>query len=241
MARGGDLTLKTMNVTHNDMKGRLYDPKPGDYVLLTVTDTGTGIDKNDMKRIFEPFFTTKQMGRGTGLGLASVYGIVKGHGGYIDVESEKGCGTTFSIYFPATQKKAEKTVETDEQIIKGSETVLLVDDEEMALEVGGELLKKLGYSVLGAEGGREAVEIYEANKDTIDLVLLDIVMPGMGGGKVYDRMKEINPNVKVLLSSGYSIDGEAREILDRGCDAFIQKPFNIQELSQGLKSVLEKR
>jgi len=240
MPGGGDLSLKTMNVTHKDMKGKLYDPKPGNYVVLKVTDTGSGMDKETMDRIFDPFFTTKEMGRGTGLGLASTYGIIKAHGGYIDVESELGRGTTFTIYLPASEKKVQKAVETAKQIIEGRGTILFVDDEAVILDMGVKVLKRFGYTVLEAKGGREAVEIYKAKKDAIDLVILDMIMPKMGGGEAYDRMKEINPNVKVLLSSGYSIDGQATEILERGCDSFIQKPFDMKELSQAIREVLGK-
>jgi PAS domain S-box-containing protein len=242
MPGGGDLFLKTMNVTHEDMRGKPYEAKPGDYVLLTVRDTGSGMDKETMERIFEPFFTTKGMARGTGLGLASVYGIVKAHGGYIDVESKKGHGTTFSIYLPASSEKvALKEVELPEKILKGKETILLVDDEDMVLDVGEQMLKKLGYEVLLAEGGREAIELYNKNRDIIDMVLLDMIMPEMGGGKTYDKMKEINPDIKVLLSSGYSVDGQATEILKRGCDGFIQKPFDMQGLSQRIRKILDKK
>ncbi len=223
------------------MQGGLYDPKPGRYVLLAITDTGTGMDKETMERIFDPFFTTKPMGRGTGLGLASVYGIIKGHGGYIDVDSEKGRGTTFRIYLPAAEDQVEKTAETAERIIKGSGTILLVDDEEMVLNVGVEILKGLGYTVLEAKSGKEAIEIYEEHRDKIDMVILDVVMPEMGGGEAYERMKEINPNAKVLLSSGYSIEGRATDILKRGCDGFIQKPFGMKELSGRIKEILVKQ
>jgi CheY-like chemotaxis protein len=240
MPLGGDLTLKTMNATHKDMEGKLFDPKPGNYVRLTVTDTGKGMDKETMDRIFEPFYTTKEMGRGTGLGLASVYGIIKGHGGYIDVESEPGHETTFIVYLPTTEKTVEETVKPSEEIVKGTETILMVDDEDKVLDAGVMVLKRLGYSVLEARGGKEAVEIYRDNKDKIDLVILDMVMPHMGGGEAYDKMKEINPKVKVLLSSGYSIDGQAKEILARGCDAFIQKPFSMRDLSQKIWEVLQK-
>jgi CheY-like chemotaxis protein len=229
-----------VNVTDNDMKGKLYGPKPGDYVRLTVTDTGSGMDKETMERIFDPFFTTKEMGRGTGLGLASAYGIIKAHAGYIDVESKKGLGTTFTIYLPASEKEVQKFVKTAEQLIEGTGTVLLVDDEEVILEVGQDLLEAMGYLVLTADNGEEAVEVYRKNRD-IDIVVLDMVMPTMGGGEGYDRMKEINPDVKVLLSSGFSIDGEATEILERGCNGFIQKPFRMNQLSQAIREILGKK
>jgi len=240
MPGGGDLFLKTINVTDKDMKGRPYRPKPGNYVLLTARDTGTGMDKRTTERVFDPFFSTKGLGKGTGLGLASVYGIIKAHGGYIDVESKKGSGTTFKIYLPGAEKKVEMVAKSARQIIKGSETVLLVDDEPMVLEVGINMLKKLGYTVLEAKGGREAVKVYKANKDKINLVILDMVMPDRGGGETYDQMKEIDPTVTVLLSSGYSIDGQATEILERGCNGFIQKPFTIKELSGRIREILEK-
>lgn len=238
MPGGGNLILKAMNVTHEQMIGNVYDPKPGKYVLLTVTDTGIGMDKETMERVFDPFFTTKEMGRGTGLGLASSYGIIKGHGGYIDVESEKDYGTTFKIYLPASEKEVQKVVTTVEEIIEGSGTALLVEDEDFILELGQDLLEAIGYRVLIARDGKEAVEVYEKNLDDIDIVVLDMVMPNMGGGEAYDRMRKINPDIKVLLSSGYSIDGEATEILERGCNAFIQKPFNMKDLSQAIRKIL---
>jgi CheY-like chemotaxis protein len=242
MPGGGDLILKTMNITHKDMGDRPYKTKSGNYVLLTVRDTGSGMDKETMEHIFEPFFTTKGMARGTGLGLASVYGIIKAHGGYIDVESKKGKGTTFSIYLPASSKKALiKEKELPQKILKGKESILLVDDEDMVLDVGEEMLKALGYKVLLAKSGKEAVELYRKNKDKIDMVLLDMVMPEMGGGETYDKLKEINPDIKVLLSSGYSIDGQATEIIKRGCDGFIQKPFDVQGLSQRIRKILDRK
>ena len=241
MPGGGNLFLKTTNVTHEDMRGKPYRAKSGDCVLLTVSDTGIGMDKETMERIFDPFFTTKGMSKSTGLGLACAYGIIKAHGGYIDVDSKKGRGTTFQIYLPASEKRGEEAFKSAKQIAEGGGAILLVDDEPMVLDVSLQLLKALGYTVLEAKGGREAVEIYQKNKDNIDMVVLDMIMPVVGGGETYDRMKEINPDIKVLLSSGYSIDGEAREILDRGCDGFIQKPFNIKELSQEIRDVLDNR
>jgi CheY-like chemotaxis protein len=241
MPGGGDLFLKTKNISHRNTKNKPYISAPGKYVLLRFADSGVGIDKEAQKHIFDPFFTTKDMGRGTGLGLASVYGIIKGHGGYIDVESEKGRGTAFNIYLPASEKKVEKEREIDQKIEKGSETILLIDDEEMVLEVGLKMLDKLGYSVLQARNGSEAVKIYKKNKDKINLVVLDMVMPGMSGSEVYDKIKEINRSVKTLLSSGYSMDGEAKEILKRGCEGFIQKPFNLKEFSEKIREILGRK
>ena len=239
MPEGGDLFLKTMNVTDKDMAHKAYKPKPGNYVMMTVRDTGLGMDKKTMERIFDPFFTTKGLAEGTGLGLASAYGIIKGHGGYIDVDSEKGKGTTFEIYLPATEEEAREEEELPGEIVKGKETVLLVDDEEMVLDTGGQMLKKLGYEALLARSGHDALELYKKNRDRIDMVLLDMVMPEMGGGKTFDRLKKVNTKVKVLLSSGYSIDGRATEILKRGCNGFIQKPFNMQQLSQSIRKILD--
>ena len=199
------------------------------------------MDKETRERIFEPFFTTKGLASATGLGMPSAYGIIKGHGGYIDVDSEKGKGATFNIYLPAIEKMIEQKNVLSDELVKGNGTILLVDDEEMVLEAGKELLDHLGYEVLLAENGREALELYKKNLDKIDLVLLDMVMPVMGGGEAFDRIKEINTNVKVLLSSGYSLEGEAKEILNRGCDAFIQKPFKLEQLSQKLREVLDKK
>jgi PAS domain S-box-containing protein len=238
MPRGGDLFLKTMSVAHEDIKGKLYEPKPGNYVLLIVTDTGMGMDRKTMERIFDPFFTTKEMGRGTGLGLASAYGILKAHGGYVDVDSKKGEGSTFNIYLPASEKRVQETVDTTERSMEGTGTVLLVDDEEVILKVGQDLLETMGYQVLLARDGKEAVEVYKKNYDIVDIVVLDMVMPTMGGGDAYDRIKELNQNIKVLLSSGFSIDGEATEILDRGCNGFIQKPFTMQALSRKIGDIL---
>jgi len=239
MSEGGDLILKTVNTTHKDMKGKPYDPKPADYVMLSVTDTGVGMDKPTMKRIFEPFFTTKTMGQGTGLGLASVYGTIKAHNGYINVDSKKGLGTTFKIYLPASEIKLRKAVKIPEELIIGTGTVLMVDDEEAIIEVGKELLEAIGYKVLTAIDGKEAIEIYKKNMDKIDIVLLDMIMPDMGGGKVFDIIKKINPDAKVLLISGYSLDNRVAKILNRGCDGFIQKPFNLNELSGKIKKIIQ--
>jgi two-component system cell cycle sensor histidine kinase/response regulator CckA len=240
MPTGGELMLKTSNATHNDIKSKEYHPVAGDYLHLTVSDTGIGMDEGVRQRIFDPFFSTKATGKGTGLGLASVYGIIKNHGGYIEVQSQKGQGSQFSIFLPASAKQVLTVAESAPEIIKGSGTILMVDDEEMVLDVGARVLQKLGYTVLESNNGRHAVELYKKLQDKINLVVLDIVMPDMGGAEVYDRLKEINPDVKVLLSSGYSIDDQAREIMERGGDEFIQKPFSLKAMSDKIAGILSK-
>ncbi len=239
MPGGGDLYLQTVNVYLSDYHTRPFDLRPGRYVKISVSDTGYGIEEGVIERIFDPFFTTKEMGRGTGLGLASVYGIIKNHRGFINVFSKIGQGTRFNIYLPVSAKKVRKERRHMEGLTRGSETVLLVDDEEMVVEVGTLMLENLGYTVVVARGGDEAVELYRAQKDAIHMVILDMIMPGMGGGETYEKLKEINENVKVLLSSGYSMDDQAVEILDQGCNGFIQKPFNMKMLSQKIREILE--
>ncbi|NCO60294.1 response regulator, partial [bacterium] len=203
------------------------------------TDTGEGMDKETLNRIFEPFFTTKERGRGTGLGLAMVYGVIKGHRGIINVYSEKGHGTSFSVYLPASRNREILEEQSAAQIEMGNGTLLLVDDEEMILDVGSSLLDSLGYETIRAQGGVKAVEIYSRMHGRIDLVILDMIMPDMGGKETFDRLRKINPKAKVLLASGYSLNGQAREILERGCDGFIQKPFTLLGLSRKIISLLK--
>lgn len=240
MPEGGDIYLRTANVELSDGSGMPFRVEPGRYVQISVVDTGIGMSPEVQKRIFEPFFTTKEMGRGTGLGLASTYGIIKNHGGYINVSSELGKGSTFDIYLPASRKTPSRQMPqpATDAVEKGTETVLLVDDEHISLEVGEEILRELGYSVLTARGGREAVEIYREHGCRIDLVVLDMIMPDMGGGRTFDALRALNPDVKVLLASGYSLSGEASKILERGCNDFIQKPFNMKQLSDKIRGIL---
>ena len=242
MPTGGTLYLETSNVSLDEGRTNLYDVQPGKYVRISVTDTGAGMDEATQRRIFDPFFTTKQMGRGAGLGLASAYGIIKSHSGIITVSSKKGHGATFSVYLPVVETVAsgKGAAIREEKIKRGSETILLVDDEQTVIDVGKELLGKLGHKVLLATGGREALDVCKANEDRIDLVILDMIMPEMGGSEVYNQMKQISPDIKVLLSSGYSIDGQAAEMLKRGCDGFIQKPFSMQKLSGKIRGILDK-
>ena len=241
MPGGGHLYIQTENVTLDENYTEIYKADPGKYVKISISDTGIGMDKATQERIFDPFFTTKEMGRGTGLGLASAYGIIKNHGGFINVYSEKGEGSTFNIYLPSSEKEATGEKKPAGDTLRGSATILFVDDEDMIIEVAKDLLEALGYKVLTAGGGKEAIETYKKNKERIDIVILDMVMPDMSGSVTFDRMKEIDPDIKVLLSSGYSINGQATEILDRGCDGFIQKPFRMNALSQKLREILDER
>jgi CheY-like chemotaxis protein len=182
------------------------------------------------------------MGRGTGLGLASAYGIIRNHGGFITVYSEKGHGSTFNLYLPASGRGAtEEEKEAPGDLVMGEGAILLVDDEEMILEVGRPLLERLGYRVLEARGGKEALALYQENMSRIRAVILDMVMPQMSGGETFDRLKALDPGAKILLASGYSINGQAQEILNRGCEGFIQKPFNLRELSRRLGEILGRR
>jgi len=242
MPGGGDLYIETKNTIVDENRFKSYSGNGGRYVKISVTDTGVGMDEKTRERIFEPFFTTKEMGRGTGLGLASVYGIIKNHNGFINVYSEKGQGSTFNIYFPASDKKTgkESPSETDAAVDKSSsrETILIVDDEDMILDVAGEMLKTLNYTVITAQNGPAAIEMYQRQQENIDLVILDMVMPDMGGGEVFDTIKKINPGAKVLLSSGYSLNGKAGKIIERGCDGFIQKPFTMSDISKQVRKIL---
>ena len=241
MPGGGELHIATENVNIDEAFVMPFQVKPGRYVKIAVTDTGVGMDEKTRQRVFEPFFTTREMGRGTGLGLASAYGIVKGHGGIINVYSEKGHGTTFTIYLPASDSQVTEGAHDPDQLLEGNETILLVDDEETIIEVSREILEALGYKVYSAMSGKEALDLYKLRKDEIDLVILDMIIPEMGGGDIFDAMKIINPDIKVILSSGYSMNGQASKIMERGCLAFIQKPFSMGELSQKVRDVLGKQ
>jgi CheY-like chemotaxis protein len=239
MPGGGEIYLKTEDVLLDEEQAVTYAIKPGKYVKISVTDTGTGMDEKTKDRIFDPFFTTKGMGRGTGLGLATVYGIIKGHKGMINVDSEPGHGTTFNIYLPASEREVVGEKTATRTIARGTETILLVDDEKMVLEVSREILEFLGYRVYAAGSGQEALAVYMEKRNEIDLVILDMIMPGISGGETFDRLRGINSGIKVLLSSGYSIEGQAQEILDRGCNGFLQKPFQLEKLSRKVREMLD--
>jgi two-component system, cell cycle sensor histidine kinase and response regulator CckA len=240
ISAGGELCLETNNVTLDETYVKPYSVSPGKYVKISLTDTGPGMDEGAKEKIFEPFFTINEMGRGSGLGLASAYGTIKNHRGFIDVSSEKGCGTRFDIYLPASVRDIEtEEVIPETEVPAETETVLIVDDEKTVLMVSTELLEALGYGVLAAWNGKEALDLYERQKDKIDVVILDMVMPDMGGGEVFEAMKKMNPDVKVILSSGYTLDGQTSGIMNRGCKAFIQKPFSMDDLSKKIREVLD--
>ncbi len=242
MPAGGEISLETGNLTLTKKYTHPFQMKPGKYVKVSVTDTGIGMDEETQQKIFDPFFTTKEMGKGTGLGLASTYAIIKNHGGFITVDSKLGCGSTFTIYLPAGQREVvqKEKRRPDDKTKKGNETILLVDDEQIILDVGEDMLETLGYKVLLANSGEKAVDIFNENNGHIHLVILDMIMPGMDGSKTYDVLKRIQPGIKAILSTGYSMEGTAREIIKQGVNGFIQKPFSIEELSQKIREVLDR-
>ena len=213
--------------------------RSGDYVILTVTDTGIGMEKETIGRIFEPFFTTKEIGKGTGLGLAMVYSIVKVLKGHIEVRSVPGSGTTFRIYLPASVKTMAETERPDSRSMRGTETILIVDDEETLRYMAKDLLEAYGYNVLLAADGPEAIDLYLNKKDEIALVLLDMVMPRMGGRELYHRLLDINPEVRVVFASGYCPPEIVEQVWAEGIMGFVQKPYQIEDLAAELRLVLD--
>lgn len=243
MPAGGRLILETNNTNlDSEYCANHIEATPGPSVRLTVTDTGTGMDRKTVERIFEPFFTTKASGKGTGLGLAMVYGIVKQHGGHVTCYSEIGSGTTFKIYFPAIASKSfcEPPIVIDTSG-SGNETILLVDDDQTVREVGKELLEDFGYRVITAQGGREALLIYEAEKDDIDLIILDLMMPEMSGKECLEELLKINPCAKALICSGYSANGAAKSAIESGASGFVGKPYIFNELLSEIRRILDQK
>ena len=241
MSGGGEIYIETKQAYLEDDYDKPYEIAPGPYVRISITDTGIGMDDDIQQKIFEPFFTTKAVGRGTGMGLASAYGIIKNHGGIINVYSEKGHGATFKIYLPASDKTVPKEKPKTQKLLKGTETILLVDDEDMVIDIGKEILEKLGYTVFTAASGTEALSLFKNNHTEIDLVILDMIMPDMSGRDTFENLKTCQSDVKVLLSSGYSIDGQATEIINSGCRGFIQKPFSLKQLSRKMREILDEQ
>ena len=212
--------------------------KPGRHVLLSITDTGKGMDQKTLERVFEPFYTTKFQGRG--LGMAAVYGIVKKHGGFVYVASELGKGTTVSIYLPCASAADAAPGDTVKPLHTGHGTgvALIIEDEELVMEVNRAIVEKLGYGVLEAKSGKEALQLAQEYPDAIAFALLDVVLPDMSGNQIYPKLKELRPDLKVIVCSGFTLDGPAREIINAGAESFLPKPFSVAALSAALEEVL---
>ncbi len=243
MPEGGRLTIETKTMVLDDEYCRCHiEASEGIHAVIAVSDTGIGIDRASMERIFEPFYTTKKPGEGTGLGLAVVYGIVKGQNGHIICDSEPGVGTTFKIYLPVCQVEAEPDVTSSRQFsARGTGTILLVDDEQPVRDLGNKILAQAGYDVISACDGLEALEIYGQRKDEIALVILDLVMPLMDGKQCLAEILEIDPEARVLISTGYSPDGATRESLGIGAKGFVEKPFDSRQFLNAVQNILNEQ
>ena len=242
MPDGGKLIFETKDVTLDDkFCNNHLGASPGKYVLLKVSDTGHGMEKELQEHIFEPFFTTKETGKGTGLGLAMVYGIVKSHRGYITCDSELGQGTSFKIYFPVLESETETAIKEKAEgpFEGGSETILIVDDEESIRELGEEVLTNYGYTVKTAVDGETALEIYHKEYEQIDLVILDLSMPGMGGKRCLEELLKIHPQAKVVIASGYSVNGPTKETVDAGAKTFVGKPYEVSQILKVVRETLD--
>ena len=242
MPEGGKIVIETEKVKLDEQFCKTHlGARPGEYVLLSISDTGHGMDREILEHVFEPFYTTKDVGKGTGLGLAMVYGIVKNHEGYILCYSEISTGTTFKIYLPALEQSGQrqKPDETKDLFKGGDETILLVDDEEYIRDLGVELLTDAGYHVLTATDGEEGLELYRKEQKNIDLIILDLVIPGMGGKKCYEEILRISPKAKILIVSGYSANGPGKAALEAGARGFVGKPFDVSHLLETIREILD--
>ncbi|MBU2628557.1 MAG: response regulator, partial [Proteobacteria bacterium] len=234
---GGKIVIKSENVVLDESGLETA----GTYVKITVADTGIGMDEDIINRIFDPFFTTKTRGQGTGLGLATAYGIIKSHKGTLKVESKPGKGSAFMFLLPASRIKVNtgKAFEKKKKIFNGKGTVLLVDDERGVIEVCSEMLETLGYQVKAASSGSEAIDVLKNENSQIDLVILDMVMPRMNGQETFDKIRRLDPQMKVLISSGYNRESKIEKMMEKGCNGFILKPFDVATLSEKLKKVFK--
>jgi CheY-like chemotaxis protein len=237
MQKGGHLLILAENVDLSSAQAATHGVARGDFVKLVVRDTGVGMDSATKERIFEPFFTTRAAGEGTGLGLASVYGIIKNHTGSVAVESELGKGTAFTILLPATDREATSQV-CPVALHHGTGTVLMVDDEEQLVKVYTRVLERIGYKTLTASGGKEAIELVRRFRSEISLIILDMVMPDMSGCQTYDEIQKVAPGIKVLLATGLVSDGQVAEIMAHGCNGVIEKPFDAATLSAKVQEVI---
>ncbi len=240
MPNGGSIIIESSHVNVDEAFMQQHiDAIAGEYCMIQITDTGTGMSEETKGRVFDPFFTTKDVGKGTGLGLSISYGIVKRHGGFITVYSESGIGTSFKVYLPFSDDAEYVETKSDATILSGTETILIVDDETAVLKLAGKVLRKAGYQVFIANTGRMALDLYKDLHDDIAVVILDMIMPEMDGAEIYRGLKKINPEVKVILASGYSIDGQASQLIVDGISGFIQKPFSIVKLCKTIRDVID--
>jgi signal transduction histidine kinase/CheY-like chemotaxis protein len=245
MPDGGKLVIGTRNVNLDEQFCRTHaGSTPGPHVMMWFSDTGHGIEKNMLNHIFEPFFTTKPSGQGTGLGLATVYGIVKRHKGYITCESERGSGTTFKIYFRALAKVAQQKLPEqieDHAVLRGTETILLVDDEEGTREYATKMLEGYGYTIFAARSGEEALQIYTGEGARFDMVILDVMMAGIGGRRCLDELLRLNPNAKVLMTTGYLESELAEDLIKAGAREVLKKPFHAHEMVRAVRGILDEK
>ena len=247
MNGSGTLEFKTEAVPlSDDLLSKNLSPDVKEYVLITVTDTGCGIDEENLGKIFDPFFSTKEVGKGTGLGLSIVYSIVTGHGGWIDVESTRGKGTSFMVYLPVlaedalagTSPAAAVSGEGVRRLISGKETVLIVEDEEILRSFSCEMLKDLGYNVLTAADGEEALAVFQGNQEVIDLVVSDMVLPKKTGIELFSDLKQVKPAVKFILVTGYTLE-EAEENILRNMEAILMKPYTTEKIAALIRKTLD--
>jgi CheY-like chemotaxis protein len=233
------MELEYLNLEEGE-KPPLSDMPAGEWILLAVSDTGTGIKAEDLDHVFEPFYTTKAPGKGTGLGLAQVYGIVKQHGGFIDLFSVEGEGTTFKIYLPFHKLEDALEPGLDEAVATegGGETILVVEDDENTLEAVCDILRTLNYHALPASNGAQALEIFEWRHKEISLVISDMVMPTMSGSTLYIKLRELKPDIKMVIITGYPFEEQDRELLSQGVVAWVQKPFVMEQIATAIQGAL---
>ncbi len=237
----GSMLLRTDNIMLDHSHVSMHGIKSGPYVRISLTVPGVNIRESERNQLFSPSSVLKDAGQKEGMGLASAYGIIKSHGGLIEVINDHSAGTVFHIYIPASSKTPHKKKQevSAAKTRTGNETILLVDDEKVITDVTGAMLSALGYDIIIASDGEEAVAIYQEKGKHIDLVIMDVVMPGMGGGEAIDLIREINPSVKVILCSGYSMSGAVKAIMEKGVHTFLKKPFKMDDFSHKIREVLE--
>ncbi len=246
MPEQGEIFVTTQNIYIEKDHKYPFEVRPGKYIKLTIKDTGIGMDSEIQRKVFDPFFSTKTTHdqKGRGLGLSTVYGIVKNHDGFILVESNKGHGASFHVCLPASDKvEVQEIIENShdvKQMQRGFETILLVDDESEIINIGKNFLEKLGYTPLIARNGLEAIEIFKIHKDEISLIVLDLIMPEMSGTQAFAEIKKIRKDSKILISTGYAVDNKIEALLNQGCQGFIRKPFSLYEFAYALRKILDK-